>query len=107
MFKFLKRLRGEKTEAPKVEETQPTVVEAQVVEPEVIQPKPLAPAAQSTESETFQPELVEPELAEVSAAIELATPVAEAEAVKHTEAEIAPIVEQVAVSNSPDVVEVE
>ena len=90
MFKFLKRLRGEKTEAPKVEETQPTVVEVQVVEPEII-----------------QPELVEPELPEVPAAIEVATPVAKPEAVKHPEAEIAPILEQVAVSDSPDVVEVE
>ena len=104
MFKFLKRLRGDKTEAPKVEETQPAVVktdviEAPVVEPEVIQPKPLAPAAQSIESGIFQPELPEPELPEVAAAIEAAAPVAEPESVKQ--------LEPAAVSDIPLVVEVE
>ena len=113
MFKFLKRLRGNKTEAPKVEDVQPSiveteVVEAPVVEPEVIQPEPIASASQPVEPEVSQPEHPEPELPEVPAAIEVATPVAEPEPVKQTEEEPASVLEQGEVSEIPAaVVEVE
>ena len=107
MFKFLKRLRGEKTEAPKVEATQPTVVEAQVVEPEIIQPEPIASASQPIEPEVSQPEHLEPELPEVPAVREVATPVVEPEPATQPEPELAPVPEPVAVSDTPDVVEVE
>jgi fused signal recognition particle receptor len=104
MFKFLKRLRGEKTEAPKVVEAQPAVVktdviEAPVVEPEVIQPEPITSAAQPNEPEVSQPDLPEPELPEVQEAQEVAAPVVEPEPAKQLE----PFV----VSDTPDVVEVE
>jgi fused signal recognition particle receptor len=107
MFKFLKRLRGEKTEAPKVDESQPVVVETErletpSVEPEVVRPESLASTAQPIE-----PELVEPEALQVPVAEEVATPFVEPESAGQTEAEIAPIVEQVAVSDTQDVVEVE
>ena len=99
MFKFLKRLRGEKTEAPKVEEAQPIVVESQVVEAEITQPEPITSAAQPIEPEVSQPELPEPQLPEVQEAQEAATPVAEPEPVER--------LETVLVSDIPAVVEVE
>ena len=108
MFKFLKRLRGNKTEATNVEEAQPTALEAQVVEPEVIQREPIASAAQPIEPEVSQPEHLEPELPEVTAAMEVATPVAEPATAKQTEEALAPVLEQVEVSEIPAaVVEVE
>ena len=108
MFKFLKRLRGNKTEATNVEEAQPAVLEAQVVEPEILQPEPIALATQPIQPEVSQPEHLEPELPEVPAVREVATPVTELEPVKQTEEELAPVLEQVEVSEIPAaVVEVE
>ena len=114
MFKFLKRLRGEKTEAPKVEEIQPTVVEAQpasfetevveapIVEPEVIQPAPITPAV-----EIAEPAIIEPETLEVPVAEEVVAPVAEPETVKQPVPVLVPVDEPVEPAETPAVVEVE
>ena len=114
MFKFLKRLRGEKTEAPKVEEIQPTVVEAQpaafetevveapVIEPEVIQPAPITPAVEVVEAA-----IVEPETLEVPEAKEVVTDVAKSETTQKSEPELAPVEAPVEPAETPAVVEVE
>ena len=114
MFKFLKRLRGEKTEAPKVEEIQPTVVEAQpaaietevveapVIEPEVIQPAPITPVV-----EIAEPAIVERETLEVPVAEEVVAPVAEPETLKQVEPVLAPVETPVEPVETPAVVEVE
>ena len=114
MFKFLKRLRGDKTDAPKVEEIQPTVVEAQpaafetevveapVIEPEVIQPAPITPAVEVVEAA-----IVEPETLEVPVAEEVVAPVAEPETLKQVEPVLAPVETPVKPVETPAVVEVE
>ena len=114
MFKFLKRLRGEKTEAPKVEEIQPTVVEAQpaafetevveapFIEPEVIQPAPITPALEVVEAAN-----IEPETLEVPVAGEVVAPVAEPETVKQSVPVLVPVDEPATPTETPDVVEVE
>ena len=114
MFKFLKRLRGEKTEAPKVEEIQPTVVEAQpaaietevveapVIEPEVIQPAPITPVV-----EIAEPAIIERETLEVPVAEEVVAPVAEPETLKQVEPVLAPVETPVEPVETPAVVEVE
>ena len=114
MFKFLKRLRGEKTEAPKVEEIQPSVVEAQpaafetevveapVIEPEVIQPAPITPAVEVVEAA-----IIEPETPEVPVAKEVVTDVAKSETTQKAEPELAPVETPVGPAETPTVVEVE
>jgi fused signal recognition particle receptor len=114
MFKFLKRLRGEKTEAPKGEEVKPAVVEVQpvafetevveppVVESEVIQPEPITPAV-----ETEEPAEIETETLEVPVAEEVVSPVAETETVKRPAPVLVPVDVPAAPTAIPDVVEVE
>ena len=114
MFKFLKRLRGDKTDAPKVEQIQPTVVEAQpaafetevveapVIEPEVIQPAPITPAVEVVEAA-----IVEPETLEVPEAKEVVTDVAKSETTQKSEPELAPVEAPVEPAETPAVVEVE
>jgi fused signal recognition particle receptor len=94
MFKFLKRLRGAKTEAAKVEEAQPLavdveVVQTQVVEPEVIRPELTIPVVQAIESEV------------------VVALVAESETAKQPEPAHAPVVIPDVPTESPEVVEVE
>ena len=114
MFKFLKRLRGEKTEAPKVEDVKPAVVEAQpaafetevvegpVIEPEVIQPAPITLVV-----EIAEPAIIERETLEVPVAEEVVAPVAEPETLKQVEPVLAPVETPVEPVETPAVVEVE
>ena len=75
MFKFLKRLRGNKTEATNVVEAQPSIVETEavetsVVELDVVQPEPITPAV-----ETVEPVVIEPTAPiEATAVVEVELP---------------------------------
>ncbi|MDP5026097.1 MAG: signal recognition particle-docking protein FtsY [Aquiluna sp.] len=107
MFKFLKRLRGDKGESPKAEQTQST----EDVKPEVIQTPPIAWVPGAVEPELVKPEVVKPEVVE-SVAIEAPAeePVAtvvEPEPEKQPEPEMAPAKIPVATIETPAVVEVE
>jgi fused signal recognition particle receptor len=107
MFKFLKRLRGDKGESPKAERTQST----EDVKPEVIQTPPIAWVPGAVEPELVKPEVVKPEVVE-SVAIEAPAeePVAtvvEPEPEKQPEPEMAPAKIPVATIETPAVVEVE
>jgi fused signal recognition particle receptor len=107
MFKFLKRLRGDKTEAPKVEEPKPSIVESEVVEApvverEIIQPEPITPAVEAEE-----PAIIEPEALEVPVAEEVVAPIAELEISKQPEPVPAPVDIPSARTEAPAVVEVE
>ena len=107
MFKFLKRLRGEKTAAPMVDEPQPAVVETEVVEapviePEVIQPAPITPAV-----EIAEPATTEPEKLEAPDAKAVVTEVDKSETTQKSEPELAPVEKPVEPAETPAVVEVE
>jgi fused signal recognition particle receptor len=112
MFKFLKRLRGEKTEAPKLEKTEAVPVEAQVVNPEVIQPEPITPAPRPIEPELTEPAVVEavvnePVVIEAPAADSVSARIVEPEPVKQLEPVIAPAETPLVATETPAVEEVE
>ena len=58
MFKFLKRLRGEKSEAAKTEEAQPLVADPEVLQSDMAQPEQITSQAAATEPETSEPEVI-------------------------------------------------
>jgi fused signal recognition particle receptor len=112
MFKFLKRLRGEKTEAPKLEKPESVPVEAQVVNPEVIQPEPITPAPRPIEPELTEPAVVEavvnePVVIEAPAADSVSARIVEPEPVKQLEPVIAPAETPLVATETPAVEEVE
>ena len=102
MFKFLKRLRGDKGESPKAEQTQ----SIEDVKPEVIQTPPIASVPGPVEPELVKPEVVESVAIEAPAEEPVAT-VVEPEPEKQPEPEMAPAKIPVATIETPAVVEVE
>ena len=107
MFKFLKRLRGDKGEPLKAEQTQ----SIEDVKPEVIQTPPIASVPGPVEPELVKPEVVKPEVVESVAfeapAEEPVATVVEPEPEKQPEPEMAPAKIPVATIETPAVVEVE
>ena len=107
MFKFLKRLRGDKGESPKAEQTQ----SIEDVKPEVIQTPPIASVPGTVEPELVKPKVVKPEVVESVAfeapAEEPVATVVEPEPEKQPEPEMAPAKIPVATIETPAVVEVE
>ena len=102
MFKFLKRLRGDKGESPKAEQTQ----SIEDFKPEVIQTPPSASVPGPVEPELVKPEVVESVAIEAPAEEPVAT-VVEPEPEKQPEPEMAPAKIPVATIETPAVVEVE
>ena len=102
MFKFLKRLRGDKGEPLKAEQTQ----SIEDVKPEVIQTPPIASVPGPVEPELVKPEVVESVAIEAPAEEPVAT-VVEPEPEKQPEPEMAPAKIPVATIETPAVVEVE
>ena len=102
MFKFLKRLRGDKGESPKAEQTQ----SIEDFKPEVIQTPPIASVPGPVEPELVKPEVVESVAIEAPAEEPVAT-VVEPEPEKQPEPEMAPAKIPVATIETPAVVEVE
>lgn len=102
MFKFLKRLRGDKAESPKAEQTQ----SIEDVKPEVIQTPPIASVPRPVEPEVVEPEVVESVAIEAPAEEPVAT-VVEPEPEKQPEPEMAPAKIPVTTIETPAVVEVE
>ena len=107
MFKFLKRLRGDRGESPKAEQTQ----SIEDFKPEVIQTPPIASVPGPVEPELVKPEVVKPEVVEYVAfeapAEEPVATVVEPEPEKQPEPEMAPAKIPVATIETPAVVEVE
>ena len=107
MFKFLKRLRGDRGESPKAEQTQ----SIEDFKPEVIQTPPSASVPGPVEPELVKPEVVKPEVVESVAfeapAEEPVATVVEPEPEKQPEPEMAPAKIPVATIETPAVVEVE
>ena len=102
MFKFLKRLRGDKGESLKAEQTQ----SIEDFKPEVIQTPPIASVPGPVEPELVKPEVVESVAIEAPAEEPVAT-VVEPEPEKQPEPEMAPAKIPVATIETPAVVEVE
>ena len=96
MFKFLKRLRGEKSEAAKTEEAQPLVADPEVLQSDMAQPEQITSQAAATEPETSEPEVIIEKLIE-------SAPVPKSE----PEPEPAPVLEPVVYQEPAAVVEVE
>lgn len=107
MFKFLKRLRGEKTEAQKVEETQAIAVEAQVVNREAIEPERITSTPEPVEPEVVESAEIEPAVIEAAVAREVPPSAVEPELTKQLEPELAPADDPVAATEKPAVIEVE
>ena len=96
MFKFLKRLRGEKSEAAKTEEAQPLVADPEVLQSDMAQPEQITSQAAATEPETSEPEVIIEKLIE-------SAPVPKSE----PEPEPAPVLEPAVYQEPAAVVEVE
>jgi len=107
MFKFLKRLRGAKTEAAKVEEVQAGVVEAEVVEAPVVEPEVIEPELTIPVVQAIELGVVEPTALEVSASEDILALVAESETAKQLEPAHAPVEIPDVPTESPEVIEVE
>ena len=98
MFKFLKRLRGEKSEAAKTEEAQPLVADPEVLQSDMAQPEQITSQAAATEPETSEPEVIIEKLIE-------SAPVPKSE--PEPEPEPAPVLEPAVYQEPAAVVEVE